>query len=184
VSTTSALYYPETATSNLHNATPPPPPSSQPSMTTAILNPRNDEDGNPMTVQITPRATKRLHEIMRREKNGEGLYLRITVESGGCHGFQYLISLTSDVDPEEDTIFIASTPGGSLEGGLGEKTAAGWEDIARGKAKVVMDEASLELLKDSKVDFTQELIASQFQIVDNPRASSSCGCGTSFDVKI
>lgn len=50
--------------------------------------------------------------------------------------------------------------------------------------KVVLDEPSLELLKGSKVDFTQELIGSQFKIVDNPYASSSCGCGTSFDIKM
>lgn len=51
-------------------------------------------------------------------------------------------------------------------------------------AKVILDEPSLELLKGSKVDFTQELIGSQFKIVDNPYASSSCGCGTSFDIKM
>jgi Fe-S cluster assembly iron-binding protein IscA len=50
-------------------------------------------------------------------------------------------------------------------------------------AKVVMDGPSLELLKGSKIDFTMELIGSQFKIVDNPLATSSCGCGTSFDVK-
>jgi len=51
-------------------------------------------------------------------------------------------------------------------------------------ARVVMDEPSLELLKGSKIDFTMELIGSQFKIVDNPLATSSCGCGTSFDIKI
>ena len=50
------------------------------------------------------------------------------------------------------------------------------------EAKVIMDEPSLELLKGSKVDFTTELIGSQFRIIDNPKARSSCGCGTSFDV--
>jgi iron-sulfur cluster assembly accessory protein len=50
-------------------------------------------------------------------------------------------------------------------------------------AKIVMDGPSLELLKGSKVDFTMELIGSQFKIVDNPLATSSCGCGTSFDIK-
>ena len=51
-------------------------------------------------------------------------------------------------------------------------------------ARVVMDEPSLELLKGSKVDYTMELIGSQFKIVGNPAASSSCGCGTSFDIKV
>lgn len=80
------------------------------------------------------------------------------------------MSLTSDIDVEEDTIFAAGT---AEDGASGE-----------GRAKVVMDEPSLELLKGSKIDYTMELIGSQFKIVDNPRASSSCGCGTSFDVKI
>lgn len=48
---------------------------------------------------------------------------------------------------------------------------------------MVMDGPSLELLKGSKIDFTMELIGSQFKIVDNPLATSSCGCGTSFDIK-
>ena len=51
------------------------------------------------------------------------------------------------------------------------------------EAKVVMDGPSLELLKGSKIDYTMELIGSQFKIVDNPLATSSCGCGTSFDIK-
>lgn len=100
---------------------------------------------------------------MTKDSN-PSLALRVTVESGGCHGFQYLMSLTnmSAVSPDEDTVFEASNGGG---------------------AKVVMDEPSLELLKGSKVDFTMELIGSQFKIVGNPAATSSCGCGTSFDIK-
>ncbi len=71
----------------------------------------------------------------------------------------------SKIDPEEDTVFAANDSG---DGGI---------------AEVVMDQASLELLQGSTVDFTQELIGSQFKIVGNPRASSSCGCGTSFDIE-
>lgn len=73
------------------------------------------------------------------------------------------------IDAEEDTVF---------EGDMdGAETAD-----AAGVAKVVMDEPSLELLSGSTVDYTTELIGSQFKIVDNPRATSNCGCGTSFDV--
>lgn len=94
-------------------------------------------------------------------------HLRVTVTSGGCHGFQYLMSLedSSKVDEEEDTIFACQDSEGA------------------GKAQVVMDQASLELLKGSTIDFTTELIGSQFKIVGNPRATSSCGCGTSFDIE-
>ncbi|OOF90458.1 hypothetical protein ASPCADRAFT_135141 [Aspergillus carbonarius ITEM 5010] len=96
-------------------------------------------------------------------------HLRITVTSGGCHGFQYMMSLeaASKIDPEEDTVFAAEEA----------------ESSGPGEAKVVMDEPSLELLSGSTVDYTMELIGSQFKIVDNPRATSNCGCGTSFDVK-
>ena len=81
-----------------------------------------------------------------------------------------MISLegASKIDPEEDTVFE------------GEADEAATESA--GEAKVVMDEPSLELLHGSTVDYTTELIGSQFKIVDNPRATSNCGCGTSFDV--
>ena len=100
---------------------------------------------------------------MSKDSN-PNLALRVTVESGGCHGFQYLMSLTnmSAISPEDDTIFESSDYSG---------------------AKVVMDEPSLELLKGSTVDFTMELIGSQFKIVGNPAATSSCVCVTSFDIK-
>jgi Fe-S cluster assembly iron-binding protein IscA len=107
------------------------------------------------------------------------LCLRVTVESGGCHGFQYLMSLEdiSKVDEGEDVVFVGSTPD---DAGVPKGE---WKAVAEGRPKVVIDEASLELLRGSNVDYTMELIGSQFKI-DNPRASSSCGCGTSFDVKI
>ncbi|KAI5782735.1 hypothetical protein EDC01DRAFT_226141 [Geopyxis carbonaria] len=122
------------------------------------VNPRVDETGAPMEIEILPRAVSRLLAIQKTDNN-PSLALRITVESGGCHGFQYLMSLTDKVEADEDTVFE--------EGG----------------ARVVMDEPSLELLKGSRVDYTMELIGSQFKIVDNPYATSSCGCGTSFDIK-
>ena len=77
------------------------------------------------------------------------------------------------IDQEEDTIFEYAPSEGSGSS----------SDTAKGKAEVVMDSASLELLKGSTIDFTQELIGSQFKVVGNPRATSSCGCGTSFDIE-
>ncbi|KAK7917997.1 mitochondrial protein required for iron metabolism [Apiospora marii] len=176
-------------------------------MTQAIYNPQKDEDGNDMVLEITPRAANRLSQIMEKDKNPY-LALRIQVESGGCHGFQYLMSLTTlpaslhsgsgqaDATPpspqataeagenstttdtaasepgvgEEDTVFAFVKEGGEVD------------SLATGP-KIVLDAPSLELLKGSKVDYTMELIGSQFKIVDNPLASSSCGCGTSFDIK-
>ena len=112
----------------------------------------------------TKPSLQRLHEIMAKDANPD-LALRVTVQSGGCHGFQYLMSLTStrEASAKDDTIFEADD--GS-------------------KARLVMDEPSLELLKGSQVDYTMELIGSQFKIVGNPAATSSCGCGTSFDIKV
>lgn len=182
ISNTARLYKPP-STETISNSSPPPPPKGPTTSTTkTILNPRvDDETGQLMTIEITPRASKRLNQIMTKDSNPH-LCLRVNVESGGCHGFQYLMSLTSTskISAEEDTLFIAY----EYADLLGEGGNPGWQSLAEGKPKVVMDEPSLELLKGSKIDFTQELIGSQFKIVDNPRASSSCGCGTSFDVKM
>ncbi len=54
----------------------------------------------------------------------------------------------------------------------------------RDGSKVVVDEISLELIDGSKVDYTMELIGSEFKVVDNPRAVSKCGCDTSIDIDI
>ncbi|KAJ5599615.1 hypothetical protein N7450_000682, partial [Penicillium hetheringtonii] len=144
-----------------------------------VQNPRTGDDGETLMIGISPRAVERLREITdpstspsaTKEENPYH-HLRITVTSGGCHGFQYMMSLesASKIDAEEDTIFE------------GDADPSEISTDAAGEAKVVMDESSLELLSGSTVDYTTELIGSQFKIVDNPRATSNCGCGTSFDV--
>ncbi|KAJ5087428.1 FeS cluster insertion protein [Penicillium angulare] len=151
--------------------------SSVKQATKVVQNPRAGEDGETLMVEISPRAVERLREITDPTSSPSAIkeenpyhHLRITVTSGGCHGFQYMMSLesASKIDAEEDTIFEGEAEGAAAE--------------SAGEAKVVMDEPSLELLSGSTVDYTTELIGSQFKIVDNPRATSNCGCGTSFDV--
>ena len=101
---------------------------------------------------VTSRAFDRLAEI---GAGNTGKALRISVEGGGCSGFQYDIKL--DVPDNDDLV---------LEGN-GEK--------------VVVDNISLPFLSGATIDFSSELIGARFTI-ENPNATSSCGCGTSFSV--
>jgi Fe-S cluster assembly iron-binding protein IscA len=122
---------------------------------------------------------QKLSDIMRRDNNPD-LSLRIEVQSGGCHGFQYLMSL----QPHQDSSSVTAEDDSDVQDVVFRYFEDNVEPDLEAKAPtLVLDEASLELLKGSKVDFTMELIGSQFKIVDNPYATSSCGCGTSFDIK-
>ncbi len=102
--------------------------------------------------KVTDRAFARLAEIGAAE---QGQALRVAVEGGGCSGFQYAIAL--DTPKEGDLV---------LEG--------------HGQ-KVVVDSVSLPFLSNAVIDFTEELIGARF-VIDNPNATSSCGCGTSFSI--
>jgi len=86
--------------------------------------------------------------------------LRLSVEPGGCSGFQYQFNLEpEDTIEEDDAIF------------------------ERSGAKVVVDESSLALLDGSTVDFEVTMMSSSFVVLNNPQSGSSCGCGTSFQAK-
>ncbi|NEW87243.1 MULTISPECIES: iron-sulfur cluster insertion protein ErpA [Rhodopseudomonas] len=105
-------------------------------------------------VTISERAARRIGEILKGE--GQGAMLRISVEGGGCSGFQYKF----DVDrtkTDDDLV------------------------IARDGAVVLVDSASVPFLAGSEVDFIDDLIGASFR-VNNPNASASCGCGTSFSI--
>lgn len=102
--------------------------------------------------KVTERAFARLVEIGAA---GQGKALRVAVEGGGCSGFQYEIAL--DEPGAEDLV---------LEG-AGEK--------------VLVDPVSLPFLTGATIDFSDELIGARF-VVENPNATSSCGCGTSFSI--
>ena len=87
---------------------------------------------------------------------GGSNYFRIKVSGGGCAGFQYNFEFTNNKE-KDDNIFT------------------------KNNVKVIVDETSLSLINGSKIDYVNELIGSSFKI-ENPKAISSCGCGTSFSL--
>ena len=103
--------------------------------------------------KVTERAFERLAEINEADTAPQAL--RIAVEGGGCSGFQYEIDLDA---PRDDDLVLE---------GNGQK--------------VVIDPVSLPFLADAVIDFTTELIGARF-VIENPNATSSCGCGTSFSM--
>jgi len=106
-------------------------------------------------LHISDAAAKRLNAMIEAE-GGKELMLRVTVSGGGCSGFQYGFTFDDKVTPDDLTF---------------EKNGV----------RVVTDEMSMNLLAGSEVDFKDELVGAYFAI-NNPNASSSCGCGTSFAV--
>ncbi len=103
--------------------------------------------------KVTERAFAKLEEI--NAASGGAKALRVAVEGGGCSGFQYDIKLD---DPADDDLVLE---------GMGQK--------------VVVDRVSLPFLADAVIDFSDELIGARF-VIDNPNATASCGCGTSFSI--
>lgn len=102
---------------------------------------------------VTDRAFARLAEIA--QATGESRPLRVAVEGGGCSGFHYDIKLD---DPAPDDLILQ-----------------------KDGQTVLIDPVSLPFLTGARIDFTEELIGARF-VIENPNASSSCGCGTSFSI--
>ncbi len=105
-------------------------------------------------VTLTPRAAKRINEIMVAEPPGSTL--RISVNGGGCSGFSYAFDIARDREAQD----VA---------------------IERDGAVVIVDPVSLEYMAGSTIDFVNDLIGQSFKI-ENPLATASCGCGTSFSI--
>jgi len=108
----------------------------------------------PENVIITERAARRIGQILKSE--GDDAMLRISVEGGGCSGFQYKFDVER-TRADDDLV------------------------IARDGAVVVVDPASVPFLAGSEVDFVDDLIGASFRVA-NPNATASCGCGTSFSI--
>lgn len=109
------------------------------------------------SLNITENAAKQIAHIIAEDKNtSPDLKLRVTINGGGCSGFQYSFSLDATVN-EDDYIFEF--------GGI----------------KVIADEASLGLIDGSEIDFYQDMMSASF-VIKNPNAASGCGCGNSFSI--
>jgi iron-sulfur cluster assembly accessory protein len=115
--------------------------------------PRQDPSP-PMSVTVTDRAATRIAEIVRGEPKSP--MLRVAVEGGGCSGFQYKFDLVGAQAPDD---FV----------------------IERGGAVVLIDPVSLQYMEGAEIDFVDDLIGAAFKI-NNPVATASCGCGTSFSI--
>jgi iron-sulfur cluster assembly accessory protein len=105
-------------------------------------------------VTVTERAARRIGQILKREP--AGTMLRVSVEGGGCSGFQYKFEM--DRAQADDDVLIR-----------------------RDDAAVLIDPLSLNYLAGSEIDFVDDLIGASFR-VNNPQAKASCGCGTSFSL--
>jgi iron-sulfur cluster assembly accessory protein len=106
------------------------------------------------TVTVSERAARRIGEILKAEPSGT--MLRVSVEGGGCSGFQYKFGIDS-AKAEDDLV------------------------IDRAGAMVVIDPVSVDYMAGSEIDFVDDLIGASFK-VKNPKATASCGCGTSFSL--
>jgi iron-sulfur cluster assembly accessory protein len=104
-------------------------------------------------VTVTERAARRILEVAAAERTANAA-LRISVEGGGCSGFQYKFDMVSAVE-------------------------AGDVVLEQNGARVLIDPVSIAYMTGSQIDFVDDLIGASFKIT-NPNAVASCGCGTSF----
>ncbi len=106
-------------------------------------------------ISLSANAARRIAWMIEQEGQ-DRLMLRVAVSGGGCSGFQYGFSFDDTVNPDDRT-------------------------FERDGVTAVVDEASLDLLTGSEVDYVEDLVGASFQ-VKNPNAASSCGCGSSFSI--
>ena len=104
-------------------------------------------------VGLTDRAAVRIAKILSSEP--DGTVLRISVEGGGCSGFQYKFDLVQEEPAADDLV------------------------LRKDAATVLLDPLSVQFMQGSEIDFVDDLIGQSFKI-QNPNAVASCGCGTSF----
>jgi iron-sulfur cluster assembly accessory protein len=106
------------------------------------------------SISMTERAAKRVSSIVAKEADGSAL--RVSVNGGGCSGFSYAFDIDASVKAD-DLI------------------------IERDGVKILIDSVSVEYMKGATIDFVDDLMGQSFRI-NNPMATSGCGCGTSFSL--
>jgi iron-sulfur cluster assembly accessory protein len=106
------------------------------------------------SVTISESAARRIGEILKSEP--QGAMLRVSVEGGGCSGFQYKFDIAR-AKADDDLV------------------------LTRDGAVVLIDPVSVNYMAGSQIDFVDDLIGQSFKI-NNPQATASCGCGTSFSI--
>ena len=106
-------------------------------------------------ITVTNNAISRIIEVNKKKKLKQCLF-RVSITGGGCQGFSYNFIFEEKVG-SDDEIF-------------------NYDDV-----KILIDKTSLKILKGSKIDYISDMMGSYFKI-DNPKASSTCGCGTSFSI--
>ena len=106
-------------------------------------------------VKITENALQRVGELIAQKEN-PGLKLRVYIQGGGCSGFQYGFQLDEEVNDDDVTI--------QSEGVV-----------------VLIDPLSLQYLTGAEIDYKDDLQGSRF-VINNPNASTTCGCGSSFSI--
>lgn len=106
-------------------------------------------------LRFSSAAAAKVRELISEEGNAD-LKLRVYIQGGGCSGFQY--GFTIDQTRNDDDFVVE-----------------------RDGVTVLVDSVSLEYMKDSEIDFVEDLIGASFQI-RNPNATSKCGCGSSFAI--
>ena len=110
-------------------------------------------DPNAPNVKLTPKAVEKVKAMLVKEKLGPEMGLRLGVTGGGCSGFQY--ALNFDSPKEGDTV--------TTQDGV----------------RVFVDEVSLQYIAGTTLDYVEGLHGAGFRF-DNPRATRTCGCGSSF----
>jgi iron-sulfur cluster assembly accessory protein len=106
------------------------------------------------SITLSERAARRIADILKAE--AAPALFRVSVEGGGCSGFQYRFDLVTETSPDDLL-------------------------VERDGARVVVDPISLGFMRGAELDFVDDLIGAQFKL-NNPNVTAACGCGTSFSV--